>query len=498
MGERRLPAPVAVKGFEIALHADGGAELVGGVVVLLGRLRNPELHPAEGGGGGIERRARRDRHRDDPGQELGEALPVRVFGITEQHHIAGVREAQVEAAGEGGGLLLQQQGLELREVIALADPCRVGRGVDAGNQGREARGGGQRAGRDRLAGGVQAWIEQEGSHRARHIGGVDVERVREAPVLLIQRIGLVIGSAQHHIEALAEAVAGGEIGGPLGIAAIGAGIAAPDLQAVIVVLKDEVDHAADGVRSIDRRGAVLQHLHPLDGARGDLVDVHEDLAADPGDGAHRGPTAIDQHQGVQVAQPRLRTAGGVLVGVVGVAVAGVAAPLEGRQGLAQDLQSVGADARLGDLLRAHRAHRHRDSVEGGGQGRARDHDLLDLGRLRGGQGRMGEGEADRRGQQGGLVSDAWLRMHVCLPRALMVLPIGHRGCGAVALPPGHGLSRPQVRARNARDPAAERFNAMSMPAWPKSPPSDRGASGLPSVRLRFHPWPQDSPEAPYR
>src|SRR5205085_6167741 len=55
---------------------------------------------------------------------------------------------------------------------------------------------------------------------------------------------------------------------------------------------DEVDHAADRVRAVNGRGAVLQDLDPLDRGERDLVDVDgRALEAMRGDAA-----AVQQHE----------------------------------------------------------------------------------------------------------------------------------------------------------------------------------------------------------
>src|SRR5690606_16984494 len=72
--------------------------------------------------------------------------------------------------------------------------------------------------------------------------------------------------------------------------------------AVGTLPEDEVDHAGDGVRAVDGRGAAGQHLHPLDHRHRDVGDVGEVAAAlerqrEIGDAA-----AVDQHQGVVGAE----------------------------------------------------------------------------------------------------------------------------------------------------------------------------------------------------
>jgi len=76
--------------------------------------------------------------------------------------------------------------------------------------------------------------------------------------------------------------------------------------------RDEVDDPGDRVRSIDGRGAVLDHFDPLQGDQGDEgVDVHEGRTVGGHHGAG-GPTlAVHQDQGrtqAEVSQIELRRA----------------------------------------------------------------------------------------------------------------------------------------------------------------------------------------------
>jgi hypothetical protein len=374
-----------------AAQAAGRPEFVGGVEVLLGQRRVAELHAANGAGSRIERRSGRDGHGRHPRQELGEGLDLSVFEVAERHHGVFANQAGGEVAAECTDLLLQQHGLELRQVVGRPDTCGVRGSVDARDQRGDVRRRGGEAGGRGLAGRIEVRVQDVGAHGAGDVRRRYEERMGEGPVPLEQRVGVVVGAAEHDIEAVVgEAVAGGEIGGSLRIAAVSAAVAPANLEAVELLLQDEVHYTADGVGAVDRRGAIGQHLHALDGAGGDLVDVDEDLAADAGDGVDRHPPAIHQNQGVEVAKPQLRAATGVLVGVIGVARADVAATLEGRNRLAHDLQRIGVDARRFNLLRIHRGDGGGDAVRSGRQVGAGDDDLGDLGRRRRGAG-LGEG-----------------------------------------------------------------------------------------------------------
>src|SRR5690606_30578050 len=93
--------------------------------------------------------------------------------------------------------------------------------------------------------------------------------------------------------------------GPTAVTHVGApGVAAQvlvgavvqfDVAALHVLPGDDVDHAGDGIRAVDRRGTVLQHLDAVDQGERNGVEVHRRAHArarglvDPAD-------AVDQHQ----------------------------------------------------------------------------------------------------------------------------------------------------------------------------------------------------------
>src|SRR5690606_2006418 len=76
-------------------------------------------------------------------------------------------------------------------------------------------------------------------------------------------------------------------------------------SAIEALAGDDVDHAGDGVGTVDGRSAVLQHFDALDGRHRDLAQVL--VAAGGGTQA----LAVHQHQGAvgtQVAQVDVVTA----------------------------------------------------------------------------------------------------------------------------------------------------------------------------------------------
>ena len=77
-----------------------------------------------------------------------------------------------------------------------------------------------------------------------------------------------------------------------------------DLEAAEVAAGDEVGDAADRVRAVGRRGALLEHLQPPHGNRGDGVHVHEAAADQPCRDRHVAP-AVEEHErprGAETAQ----------------------------------------------------------------------------------------------------------------------------------------------------------------------------------------------------
>jgi hypothetical protein len=66
------------------------------------------------------------------------------------------------------------------------------------------------------------------------------------------------------------------------------------LEALVVALQDEVDHAADRVGTVDRRGAVAQDLDPVDGVERNRVQVDRGALERVVD----DPPAVEENQGL--------------------------------------------------------------------------------------------------------------------------------------------------------------------------------------------------------
>jgi hypothetical protein len=74
---------------------------------------------------------------------------------------------------------------------------------------------------------------------------------------------------------------------------------ARDLDPAEVLAQDEVDHTGDCIAAVDRRGAVLQDLHALDGGERDRVHVDGRAV----ERVVRDAPAVEQHQRVAGTYP---------------------------------------------------------------------------------------------------------------------------------------------------------------------------------------------------
>ncbi|CAN5383448.1 hypothetical protein BH10PSE4_BH10PSE4_37390 [soil metagenome] len=195
----------------------------------------------------------------------------------------------------------------------------------------------------------------------------------------------------------------GDVQAVVALRAVDVAIVGAGLQAVEVLLGDEVDDAGDGVRTVGRRRAVLQHLDPADGRAGDDVGV-DNAGPGRGQGVDRHAPAVQQHQGAlraqaaQVDRARAFRALGATVELVGVAQHAVRdrQRLEQfhRRGRALLLQVLGAD----------HIDRQRGVLRRAANERTGDDDLFDLdgavlgfGLGLGGAARQGRDERQGRG-----------------------------------------------------------------------------------------------------
>src|SRR5205823_925693 len=100
--------------------------------------------------------------------------------------------------------------------------------------------------------------------------------VRPAPVGGQHRLLVEVAGAEHEAALLAAGAAGDGQVVLLAVAVLRDAAVGAELHAVHAPPGDDIDHAADRVGTVDRRGAVLEHLHPLDRRGGDRVHVHRE------------------------------------------------------------------------------------------------------------------------------------------------------------------------------------------------------------------------------
>ena len=309
--------------------------------------------------GAARPRARRHRREAAEAAHAGDVRrgvdgPVLVdLGIAAQEH-RGVRHRG--QLGRGG------------RVVELAGAAGAGAG------GVEQVGAGDAVTRHR---GAEGGVLQAGGRGEAGAGGEVVGEHRRArdvvPVVAVageHDVARVVRGAGHDAALLARAA-----DQEAHFLAVAAGLgrtahADRELHAFIVATGDDVDHAAQGVGTVDRRGAVREHFDALDRGHRDGVEV---LAF----AQHRGvrhAAAIEQDQGAlgtDAAQADLRraaagAAGGGLVGTerveAGVAqVVGHRDVAAGHDFLAADhgdrqgaFDFSALDARTGDLHRVER------------------------------------------------------------------------------------------------------------------------------------------------
>jgi len=218
-----------------------------------------------------------------------------------------------------------------------------------------------------------------------------------------------------------------------------------------VVAQDDVDHAGDGIRAIDGRGAVLQHLHPLDRVHRDHAEVGEHLLAIVGQAVGRHAAAIEQHQGRCRAEAAQRDAGAA-AGEAGAEALGDGAGAVAGQGL--QVLADGGLAGAVDLLAGD--HLHRRSGLGGdpwdvGTG---DGDAVEVGGLfirsalrecgRGGDGQRGRDQQQAR-EAGGNAGAETVRAAGGLPMGRMFHSLLSKGTAAGdRRTGGQGHRRPRI------------------------------------------------------
>ncbi|EEF25057.1 conserved hypothetical protein, partial [Ricinus communis] len=195
--------------------------------------------------------------------------------------LVGVQRGAVFVVIQDAGALLADDGVR-RQAFAGIRVLRV----LVGRRGEVGRGG--------VAAGAQRW---RAAQIGQHLGGAQVSAVRCGQAAALVGID---GGVEAPAVAFQVALAPGG-GDALFIAAaffLGLHGLRGHLRAFELGLGDEVDHAADGVGTVDRRGAVAQHFDAGDGAHRNHVQVGVAV----GDGLVGQAAAVQQHQRAVHAQ----------------------------------------------------------------------------------------------------------------------------------------------------------------------------------------------------
>ena len=235
---------------------------------------------------------------------------------------------------------------------------RVGEAVDrqhfAGREVRDAPGVRLRRARGQVVAGAAD------ADLAAHVGGhiavitaVDAALIgAPGPVALrLQHRVLFLVLSRHDDAGLVVAEAGhGAVALVVNVALLREAVAAVDGEPFEVVVEQHVDHAADRVRAVDGRSAVLEDLDALDQRGREEVDVLEQGAAGSQGGGIRDAPAVEQHQRGQTVNADFGAAVRGARRNAGVARAKVAAAREGGfrllQGHLRIVRAGAADRRL--------------------------------------------------------------------------------------------------------------------------------------------------------
>ncbi len=183
------------------------------------------------------------------------------------------------AALVGGGLRLRAAGVG---VVGGAGPVDEVAGAAARAAGRAGNGARPRA------------LREVDPAVGRPVGARQVRPLAQQDVVLVARLERDVGVLAVGVEAAPARGQASVRGGAVALAAdarLGADRGAGD-----ALLQNHVDHAGDGVRTVDRRRAVLEHLDTLDGAHRDRGDVDEVALAVVGHRVRRHAVAVDEHQ----------------------------------------------------------------------------------------------------------------------------------------------------------------------------------------------------------
>ena len=355
VGRGSFPGPVRI---QLAGKADDAAQASRVVQVLAGIVDQT----VAGGDGDVERIAvetRRDRGATGAGigtgRQRGEGAGVDRLAVDLRGGVGLDDENVAENLERLGPLVVEREREALALVLdALRDVLREVKELELGARsarpgigavGDERRGGQATGGDSRgilgrikvVVGGAN--VDRAGERRGA-VGGVRVRTlVVEDRVLLHElrgdrHAGPAVAKAAHHVATALGGVA--LVGGPA--------VTRAGLEALVVSLEDDVHHARNGVGAIDSGGAVGENLDPLNRGNGNHVHVDKRVTTRRADRIVRRTTAVHEHQRGGIAQ---RDLGATVRGTranIGVGAADVTVAAELRNGLAQDLEHVGAAA----------------------------------------------------------------------------------------------------------------------------------------------------------
>ena len=308
----------------------------------------------------------------EPG--LGRRLVGGLAAVEQHLGVTADRIAEVEAHLAEGAQAFgrRQQQVELREVEAVGgrEAVVVVGARAAGLAGIEGRAAGAVVGRDvKYLVGIGVDEDEAAGRRGRAAEGHAGARHREARLGAVARVDDVlvgVAQAQEDVGAVGVPAPGHvqRLGGAVAFAVLAH--LRIERQAVEILAGDDVHHAGDGVRAIQRRGAVFEHFDAVDDGQRDGVEVGRRAHARGGgfvDPAH----AVDQHQhalGAQVAQVGLRgtRADAAAVRREAEVAAGVELGVERRTRAGERLhdvadrgQAAAVDVLAGDALHRHQA-----------------------------------------------------------------------------------------------------------------------------------------------
>ena len=255
-----------------------------------------------------------------------------------------------------------------------------------------------------------------------------IERIAARVVLDVPVIGVFTVQVEVPALLLVIAIAGGQRRTIMrAIALLGRTAFGRPFDALEMLLADQVDHAADRVRAVGRRRAVLQHLDTVDDAERDRVEIDIGVVAVVVEREVRRTQPVDQHHGRRDTKAAQRHRGAARREAV--AEAGGNRPgAVGRHRADRGLR--GRDVRAFQRLRGQHGHRRDRGRVGVAEQRAGDDDLVALAGigLRGGLARLLilDGRRCRRLRRCGLIRPGSL----CHRRRRRVLRMGldrHRG-----------------------------------------------------------------------